>query len=91
VTWKWCALPLQPSPYLRNDLTSLRPWYFIFLLSLGLAQARDLVSRSTGVERTRELARSHADKAKQLLETLPDSEAKNALGVLAELVVKRSW
>ncbi|KAI9057033.1 terpenoid synthase [Trametes sanguinea] len=52
--------------------------------------ARDLVRRSSGVERTRDLARAHADKAKEVLSVLPDSEAKGALEVLTERVVKRT-
>jgi len=53
-------------------------------------KAMDLVRRSSGVERTRELAVRHANQAKQILETVPDSEAKTALEVLTEMVVKRS-
>lgn len=59
-------------------------------ISLGLGQARDLVRRSAGVERTRELARAHADKAREVLGVLPDSEAKGALEALTERVVKRT-
>ena len=46
--------------------------------------------RSSGVERTRELARAHAEKAREVLGVLPDSEAKGALEVLTERVVKRT-
>ncbi|EIM92377.1 terpenoid synthase [Stereum hirsutum FP-91666 SS1] len=53
--------------------------------------ARDLVRRSSGVERTRDLARAHADKAKETIQLLPDSDAKIALEVLTERVVKRTW
>ncbi|THH19376.1 hypothetical protein EW146_g1786 [Bondarzewia mesenterica] len=53
--------------------------------------ARDLVRRSSGVERTRDLAKAHADKAKEILQLLPDSDAKVALEVLTEHVVKRTW
>ncbi|TBU50022.1 isoprenoid synthase domain-containing protein [Dichomitus squalens] len=52
--------------------------------------ARDLVRRSSGVERTRELARAHADKAREVLAPLPDSDAKGALEALTERVVKRT-
>ena len=54
------------------------------------SQARDYVRRSSGVERTRELAQAHADKAKELLSYLPDSDAKNALYALGDRVVKRT-
>ena len=57
---------------------------------LPSTQARDLVRRSSGVERTRELARAHAEKAREVLGVLPDSEAKGALEVLTERVVKRT-
>ncbi|EGO31135.1 hypothetical protein SERLADRAFT_444711 [Serpula lacrymans var. lacrymans S7.9] len=53
--------------------------------------ARDLVRRSSGVERTRDLALAHADKAREVLGLLPDSDAKIALEVLTERVVKRTW
>ncbi|KII93947.1 hypothetical protein PLICRDRAFT_49942 [Plicaturopsis crispa FD-325 SS-3] len=53
--------------------------------------ARDLVRRSSGVERTRDLARAHAEKAREVLGYLPDSDAKTALEVLTERVVKRTW
>lgn len=54
-------------------------------------QARDLVRRSSGVARTRDLARTHAEKAREVLVMLPDSDAKSALEVLTERVVKRTW
>ncbi|EPT03469.1 hypothetical protein FOMPIDRAFT_1116165 [Fomitopsis schrenkii] len=53
--------------------------------------ARDLVRRSSGVARTRDLARTHAEKAREVLVMLPDSDAKSALEVLTERVVKRTW
>ena len=54
-------------------------------------QARGLVRRSSGVERTRELARAYADKALETLQHLPESEARGALEGLTERVVKRTW
>ncbi|KAF8587565.1 terpenoid synthase [Ramaria rubella] len=53
--------------------------------------ARDLVRRSSGVERTRDLARTHADKAREALDILPESDAKAALQALTERVVQRKW
>ena len=55
-----------------------------------ILQARDYVRRSSGLERTRELAQAHADKAKEVLSHLPDSDAKNALYALSDRVVKRT-
>ncbi|KAJ7103124.1 terpenoid synthase [Mycena belliarum] len=52
--------------------------------------ARDLVRRSSGVLRTRELARAHSEKARELLQLLPDSDAKVSLEILTERVITRS-
>jgi hexaprenyl-diphosphate synthase len=60
------------------------------LLTRKCIQARDLVRRSSGVERTRELAYTYADKALETLQHLPESEARGALEVLTERVVKRT-
>jgi hexaprenyl-diphosphate synthase len=57
----------------------------------SMDQARDLVRRSSGVQRTRELARAHAEKAREVLDLLPESDARIALEVLTETVVKRTW
>ncbi|KDR73146.1 hypothetical protein GALMADRAFT_142291 [Galerina marginata CBS 339.88] len=51
--------------------------------------ARDYVLRSSGVQRTRALARAYADKAKEVLQELPESEAKAGLEVLTERVIGR--
>lgn len=52
--------------------------------------ARDLVKRSSGVERTRELALAYARAARDVLQPLPESDAKEALAALTERVVKRT-
>jgi hexaprenyl-diphosphate synthase len=49
------------------------------------------VRRSSGVERTRDLARTHAEKAREVVLVLPESEARFALEELTERVVKRTW
>ncbi|KAK0196550.1 isoprenoid synthase domain-containing protein [Armillaria mellea] len=51
--------------------------------------ARDLVRKSAGVERTRDLALAYAKQARDVLAPLPDSDAKGALEALTERVVKR--
>jgi len=51
--------------------------------------ARDLVRRSSGVERTRALAKQYVDKAVEIAGLMPDSEAREALVVLADLVISR--
>ncbi|KAF8590284.1 hypothetical protein K439DRAFT_1512215 [Ramaria rubella] len=49
------------------------------------------VCRSSGIECTRDLAHTHADKAKEALEILPESDAKAALQAVTEQVVQRKW
>ncbi|EJD54467.1 terpenoid synthase [Auricularia subglabra TFB-10046 SS5] len=51
--------------------------------------AREFVRNSRALQRTRDLARQHADKARDVLQHLPPSEARDALEVLAERVVQR--
>ncbi|KAF9469698.1 isoprenoid synthase domain-containing protein [Collybia nuda] len=53
--------------------------------------AIDYVRRSSGVERTRLLARTYANKARDVLRSLPDSDTKIALDVLTDHVVNRTW
>ncbi|KAF9490735.1 terpenoid synthase [Pleurotus eryngii] len=52
--------------------------------------ARELVKRSAGVERTRDLAMQYANKAREVLQFLPESDARVALEVLTDRVVKRT-
>ena len=52
-------------------------------------QARSIVAQSKGVERTRDLAEAYAAKAREALDILPESDAKEALVVMTEKVVKR--
>lgn len=51
--------------------------------------ARQIVASSKGVARTRELAELYARKAREVLDHLPESEAKEALQEMTEIVVKR--
>ncbi|KZW00520.1 terpenoid synthase [Exidia glandulosa HHB12029] len=51
--------------------------------------ARDIVRQSRALQRTRELAQQHTDKARDVLQHLPPSQARDALEVLAEKVVRR--
>jgi len=64
-------------------------FFFLDYELIGGGKARDIVLRSKGVERTRELAQAYADKAKEALQVLPESEAKEALGALADRVMNR--
>ncbi|KIK30074.1 hypothetical protein PISMIDRAFT_40448, partial [Pisolithus microcarpus 441] len=54
-------------------------------------RALTLVHASSGVARTRELALAHADKAREVLQLLPPSDAREGLVALTERVVKRVW
>lgn len=52
-------------------------------------QARHLIARSSGAERTLELARKHSDLARKALEGLPESEARTALDEMARDTLTR--
>ena len=58
-----------------------------FCLTCPLFQARELVSRSSAIPRTRQLAQTYADEAKNVLQNLPPSEARDMLEVLVDRVV----
>ncbi|KAH0591196.1 hypothetical protein H2248_001288 [Termitomyces sp. 'cryptogamus'] len=49
-----------------------------------IQKARHYVARSQGIDRTRALAATYADKAREALRLLPESEYREALDVLAE-------
>ncbi|KAF5356950.1 hypothetical protein D9756_006372 [Leucocoprinus leucothites] len=58
--------------------------------SLGdVEKARNLVHQSSAILRTKQLAQAYADEAKNVLQELPHSEARDALEVFAERVVGR--
>ena len=69
--------------FIPPPLQDLPHLYVIF-------QAQDYVRRSSGVRRTQELAQAYADKAKEVLSHLPESDAKNALITLCDRSVKRT-
>ena len=52
-------------------------------------RARDIVSRSHGLEQTRALAQEYADKAISALDGFPDSEAKDGLIEMCHKTMKR--
>ncbi|KAF8845999.1 terpenoid synthase [Paxillus ammoniavirescens] len=54
-------------------------------------RALSLIHASSGVSRTRDLARAHAEKAREVLMVLPASEARDALEALTDGVVRRGW
>lgn len=57
---------------------------------LSLSQARDLILRSNGAERTLALAAEHAEKAREALRVLPESDAREALDKMARDTLTRS-
>ena len=52
-------------------------------------QARDIISRSDGLEQTRALAQEYADKAAQAISGFPESEAKDGLLEMCSKTMKR--
>lgn len=52
-----------------------------------VCKAVDYVSRSSGIERTRSLARVYAQKARDILRILPESDTRHGLEALTTLVV----
>jgi len=65
------------------------PSYFLpfFSSDLPLFQARELISRSSAIPRTQQLAQTYVDEAKNVLQELPPSEARDMLEVLADHVI----
>lgn len=65
---------------------------WIYLLNEALFvlfQARELVSRSDGIEQTRALAQEYADKAIQAISQFPACDAKDGLVQICEKTMKR--
>lgn len=52
-------------------------------------QARQLVHRSSGIQRTRKLAQSYCNTARDALSLFPPSEARDALETVLENVLVR--
>ena len=79
-------------PEKAKDLSGpfpLRTYFPLFCLACPLFQARELVCRSSAISRTQQLAQTYADEAKNVLQELPHSEARDMLEVLADHVVAR--
>lgn len=53
-------------------------------------QARELVYRSNGIQRTRELAQSYCETAKTAIQVFPDSDARAGLEEVLNMVVTRT-
>ena len=68
--------------WLRPTYNSI--WHFSY-------QTNSYVRKSSGIERTRVLAQSYADKARDIVRLLPESDAKTALAMLPDCVLNRTW
>ena len=60
-----------------------------FAIDGDVQMARELVSRSNGIEQTRALAQEYADKAAQAVSKFPESEAKDGLLEMCVKTMKR--
>ncbi|KAH6875005.1 trans-hexaprenyltranstransferase [Coprinopsis sp. MPI-PUGE-AT-0042] len=86
------GLATGPALYALEEQPDLKP-----LMSRHFSQPGDtdlatqLVQQSSGVERTRLLALSYAEKAREALARLPESDTKLSLEALTETVVNRTW
>ncbi|KAF5346531.1 hypothetical protein D9756_010010 [Leucocoprinus leucothites] len=85
----------QHSPSFYFPIHSLHPstapvsTLFPHHLTRALLQARNLVHQSSAISRTKQPAEAYAYKAKNMLQDLPHSEARDVLDVVAERVVGR--
>ncbi|KAH7886234.1 terpenoid synthase [Phlebopus sp. FC_14] len=86
------GLATGPVLYAAEEYPELEPMIGRGFKGEGdVERALTLISTSSGVARTRELARAHSEKAREVLALLPESEAKKALEALTEGVVRRAW
>jgi hexaprenyl-diphosphate synthase len=53
-------------------------------------QAVECIQATSGVERTQLLAEEYAEKAREALDLVPESETKFALDALIDVVVERT-
>ncbi|KAG8876709.1 coq1 putative hexaprenyl diphosphate synthase [Tulasnella sp. 331] len=85
------GLATAPALYAHEEFEEMGPLIARRFKAEGdVDKARDLVLRSQALPRTRLLAQQYADKAREILTLFPQSEARDALDVLAEKVVSRS-
>ncbi|THV06541.1 terpenoid synthase [Dendrothele bispora CBS 962.96] len=84
--------PTGPLLHAWEDYPELGPLILRNFSNSGdVEQVQHLVRASSGVERTRALARTHANKARELLYLLPHSETRDALEELTERVIDQAW
>ncbi|TEB38700.1 terpenoid synthase [Coprinellus micaceus] len=84
------GLATAPVIYATEECPDLQPLITRKFTNDGdIELAVELVRQTSGIERARALAYSYAERAREVLKLLPDSDAKSALNSLADL--KRSW
>ncbi|KAL4067320.1 isoprenoid synthase domain-containing protein [Scleroderma yunnanense] len=86
------GLATGPVLYAAEEYPELEPMISRAFKGEGdVERALTLIHASSGVARTRELATAHAEKAREVLQMLPQSDARDALEALTEGVVRRGW
>ncbi|KIM70106.1 hypothetical protein SCLCIDRAFT_102340 [Scleroderma citrinum Foug A] len=86
------GLATGPALYAAEEYPELEPMILRAFKGEGdVERALTLIHASSGVARTRELANAHAEKAREVLQMLPQSDARDALEALTEGVVRRGW
>lgn len=86
------GLATGPALYALEEQPDLKPLISRHFSHPGdIDLATQLVQQSSGVERTRLLALSYAEKAREVLALLPESDTRLSLEALTETVVNRSW
>lgn len=58
---------------------------------LGVGELISAIGSTASMEATQSLASSYVERAKQSLDTLPDSPGRSMLGLLADAVIRRSF
>jgi len=85
------GLATAPALYAYEEFKEMGPLIARRFKAEGdVEKARELVLRSQALPRTRMLAQQYVDKAREILSLLPQSEARDALDVLAEKSVSRT-
>jgi len=86
-----CGVITAPALYATSEFPELIPMMERgFSVEGDLPKAYEIVHKSKGIEKTRQLANEHIEKAISQLNQLSDSKAKQALLDIAKLVVNRS-
>lgn len=82
------GLPMAPALFAWEEHPEMQHYVRRKFSTNGdLEAAFDCVSRSSGIERTRTLARNYAQKARDVLNLLPESNTRLGLEILATSVV----